>query len=102
MANVLTKTPTVIQIADEVQQVTRVALDRFVGVKFLPGILSQVEGTLAMTMKEFVRQEVISAYTGIKANVSPDDPTVAEIEAYYQPVFPLLYLVVTFNLRASL
>ena len=102
MSNVLTKTPTVIQIADEVQQVTRVALDRFVGIKFLPGILSQVEGTLAMTMKEFVRQEIISAYTGIKANVSPDDPTVAEIEAYYQPVFPLLYLVVTFNLRASL
>lgn len=102
MTNVLTKTPTVIQIADEVQQVTRVALDKFVGIKFLPGILSQVEGTLSMTMKEFVRQEVIAAYTGISANVSADDPTVAEIEAYYQPVFPLLYLVVTFNLRSSL
>jgi len=102
MANVLTKTPTVIQIADEVQQTCRVALDKFIGIKFLPGILSQVEGTLAMTMKEFVRQEVITAYTGIKANISPDDPTVAEVEAYYQPVFPLLYLVVTFNMRASL
>ena len=102
MTNVLTKTPTVIQIADEVQQTTRLALDKFVGIKFLPSILSQVEGTLSMTMKEFVRKEIISAYTGIKANVSPDDPTVAEVEAYYQPVFPLLYLVVTFNMRASL
>jgi hypothetical protein len=102
MSNVLTKTPTVIQIADEVQQTTRKALGKFVGIKFLPSILSQIEGTLAMTMKEFIRKEVITAYTGIKANVSPDDPTVAEVEAYYQPVFPLLYLVVTFNMRASL
>mgnify|MGYP001284263383 CR=1 FL=1 len=102
MSNVLTKTPTVIQIADQVQQVTRLALDKFVGIKFLPSILSQIEGTMSMTMKEMVRQEIIAAYTGISANVSADDPTVAEIECYYQPVFPLLYLVVTFNLRASL
>lgn len=102
MSNIVTKTPTVIQIADEVQKVSRDALDSFVGVKFLPSITSQIEGSLSMVMKELVRKEIIAGYTGIKANVSPDDPTVAEVEAYYQPVFPLLYLVVTFNLRAQL
>lgn len=102
MSNIVTKTPTVIQIADEVQQLARVALDSFVGVKFLPSITSQIEGRLSMVMKELVRKDIIAGYTGIKANVNPDDPTVAEVEAYYQPVFPLLYLVVTFNLRASL
>ena len=102
MSNIVTKTPTVIQIADEVQQLARQALDSFVGVKFLPTITSQIEGTLSMVMKSLVRKEIIAGYTGISANVNPDDPTVAEVEAYYQPVFPLLYLVVTFNLRAQL
>ena len=102
MSNIVTKTPTVIQIADEVQQLARQALDSFVGVKFLPTITSQIEGTLSMVMKDLVRKEIIAGYTGIAANVNPDDPTVAEVEAYYQPVFPLLYLVVTFNLRAQL
>ena len=55
-----------------------------------------------MVMKGLVRKEIIAGYTGISANVNPDDPTVAEVEAYYQPVFPLLYLVVTFNLRLQL
>ena len=102
MSNIVTKTPTVIQIADEVQQIARVALDSFVGVKFLPSITSQIEGRLSMIMKDLVQKDIIAGYTGIKANVNPDDPTVAEVEAYYQPVFPLLYLVVTFNLRAQL
>ena len=102
MSNIVTKTPTVIQIADEVQQLARVALDSFVGIKFLPSITSQIEGRLSMVMKELVRKQIIAGYTGISANVSPDDPTVAQVEAYYQPVFPLLYLVVTFNLRAQL
>jgi hypothetical protein len=102
MTSVLTKTPTIILIADEVQQQTRKALDRFIGIKFLPGILSQIEGQLSTTLKQLVEAQIIAAYTGVKANTSPDDPTVAEVEAYYQPIFPLLYLVVTFNLRSSL
>lgn len=102
MSNVLTKTPTVIQIADEVQQQSRGTLDRFVGIKFLPGILSQIEGQLSTTLRHLVDAEVLRAYTGVRANTAADDPTVAEVEAYYQPIFPLLYLIATFNLRASL
>jgi len=102
MDNILTKLPTVIQIADEVQQQARATLDRFIGIKFLPGILSQIEGQLSTTLGLLVKAEILTAFTGVKANVASDDPTVAEVEAFYQPVFPLLYIVVTFNLRSTL
>lgn len=102
MTNVLTKTPTVITIADEVQRQARSTLDKFIGQKFLDGLTTQIEGQLSATLKGLVQAQIISAFTGVSATTSPDDPTVAEVEAYYQPVFPLLYIVVTFNLRSSL
>ena len=102
VSNVLTKTPTVITIADEVQRRTRGTLDRFVGIKFLPGITSQIEAQVSNTLKGLVQSQIISTYTGVSANISPDDPTAVEVEAYYQPVFPLLYIIVTYNLRSSL
>jgi len=102
MTNILTKTPTVRLIADHVQQQSRDTLDQFIGIKFLPGILSQVEGRLSKMMQNLVKQEIIALYTGLKANVDPEDPTTANVEAFYQPVFPLLYIVLTFHLRSSL
>lgn len=102
MTNVLTKTPTVTTIADEVQRQARGTLDRFIGRKFLAGVTGDIEGQLSNTLKGLVKSQIIAAFTGVSANVSPDDPTAAEVEAYYQPVFPLLYIIVTFNLRSSL
>lgn len=102
MTNVLTKTPTVITIADEVQRQARSTLDRFIGIKFLASVTGDIEGQLSNTLKTLVAAQIISAYTGVSAQVSPDDPTVAEVEAAYAPVFPLLYIVVSFNLRSSL
>lgn len=102
MTSILTKTPTVRLIADHVQQQSRATLDQFIGIKFLPGVLSQVEGRLARMMQQLMKQEIIALYTGLKATVDPEDPTTANVEAYYQPVFPLLYIVLTFHLRANL
>ena len=102
MSNILMKTPTVILIADEVQRQSRVTLEKFIGIKFLPGVLSQIEGRLAMMFKGLIKAQIVGAYQGVKANVATDDPTVAEVEAYYTPVFPLLYIVLTFHLRSSL
>lgn len=101
-SNQLTRTPSVITIADEVQRKARATLDRFVGIKFLPGITSQVEGQLNATLKGLVRDQIISTYIPATAKVSVDDPTAIEVEAYYQPVFPLIYIVITFNVRSSL
>lgn len=98
----LSKLPTIFQIVDEVQQQSRSTLERFIGTKFLPGVLSQIEGQLSNTLKLLVAAQILSAYTGVKANVATDDPTVAEVEAFIQPVFPLLYIIVSFNLRSSL
>ena len=102
MSNVLTKTPTVITIADEVQRQARATLDRFIGTKFLPGVTSTIEIQLATALKQLMEANIIAAYTGVTAEVDEEDPTVANVEAYYQPIFPLLYIVVTFNLRSSL
>jgi hypothetical protein len=102
MTNVLTKTPTVITIADEVQRQARATLDKFIGIKFLSNVTTTIEGQLSKTLKQLVAAQIINTFTGVTAVVSPDDPTAAEVEAYYQPVFPLLYIVVTFNLRSSL
>lgn len=102
MDNLLTRTPTVIQISDFIQQQSRQELDRFIGVKFLPGILSQIEGGLANVLRLAVQAEILAAYTNVRAQVAGDDPTTAEVSAAYQPVFPLLYIIVQFNLRSSL
>lgn len=102
MDNVLTRTPSVITIADYVQQVARFNLQRFVGVKFLRTVLSDIETTLANTLKMLVQAEIINDYKGVTAEVDENDPTIARVEAFYQPVFPLLWIVVTFNLRSRL
>jgi hypothetical protein len=101
MSNVLTKLPTIITIADEVQRASRRDLDRFIGIKFLPGVLSEIEGQLSTTMKALKNAQIIAAFTGIQARTT-NDPTVVEVEAFYMPVFPLLYIVITFNLRSNL
>ena len=98
----LSKLPTIIQIADEVQQQSRKTLDRFIGTKFLPGVLSQIEGQLSNTLKLLTEAQIIVAFTGIKANVDSLDSTAAEVQAYYSPVFPLLYIVASFSMRSSI
>jgi hypothetical protein len=102
MTNILVKLPTITLISDEVQKQTRSVLEQFVGIKFLPGILSQIEGRLAMMLKSLVAAQIISAYTGVKANVSVNDPSTCEISAYYAPIFSLLYILAQFHLRSSL
>jgi len=102
MSNVLTKTPTVLTIAHEVQRQARATLDQFIGIKFLSKVTGDIEGQLSVTLKGLVDAQIIAAFTGVNANVSPTDPTACEVEAAYQPVFPLLYVIVTFNLRSSL
>jgi hypothetical protein len=102
MASVLTRLPTVTQIADFVQQQSRGALDNFVGTKFLSGRTNEVNVTMTGLFKQLIQAEIIGAFTGISSAIDPNDPTVMNFEAYYQPIFPLLYLILTFNLRARI
>ena len=102
MSTVLTRLPTVTQIADFVHQQSRLVLDGYVGTKFLATRTNEVEVTMTALFKQLVQAEIVGAFTGIAAEVDPDDPTVLRFEAFYQPIFPLLYLVLTFNLRARI
>ena len=102
MNSVMSKTPTVVQIADEVHQRSRDTLDGFIGVKFLPSVVSQIEGRMAVMYKDLVKSQIVAAYTGIKAQVNADDQTACSVESFYQPIFPLLYIVLKFNIRSSL
>lgn len=102
MTSILTRLPTVTQIADFVQQQSRLVLDSFVGTKFLASRTNEVEVSMTGLFKSLVQAEIVGAFTGIGAEVDPDDPTILRFEAFYQPVFPLLYLVLTFNLRARI
>lgn len=102
MTSLLTRLPTVTQISDFVQQQSRLVLDAFVGTKFLVSRTNEVEVSMTSLFKSLVQAEIVGAFTGINASVSPDDPTVLLFESFYQPIFPLLYLVLTFNLRARI
>lgn len=101
MSNVLTKTPTVIQIADEMQKRCRSVLDPFVGTKFLPQSLGQIEGRLSVMFKQAVAEQIITSFTGISVLTDPEDPTALLVSAYYVPVFPLLYLQISLRVSAQ-
>lgn len=102
MTSVLTRLPTVTQIADYVSISSRSVLDAFVGTKFLASRTNEVEVSMTSLFKQLIQQEIVAAFTGISATVDANDPTTLNAEAYYQPIFPLLYLVLTFNLRARI
>lgn len=101
MATVMSRLPTITQISDFTQQQTRGALDSFIGTKFLASRGNEVVVSMTALLKGLVQGEIIAAYTGVSAEVDPEDPTALNAEAYYQPIFPLLYIVVTYNLRAK-
>jgi hypothetical protein len=101
MSSILTRTPTVIQIADEVQLRMRDILDPFIGQKNLPGVAIQIQGQITYAFRNLVNQQIISSFTGISVAPDPVDPTSIIVEAYYKPVFPLLYIQFTFYVRSS-
>lgn len=100
MTNILTRLPTVTQIADYVSISSRSVLDAYVGTKFLSSRTNEVEVSMTSLFKQLIQQEIVSAFTGISATVDPQDPTILNAVAYYAPIFPLLYIVLQFNLRA--
>jgi hypothetical protein len=101
MSSVLTRTPTIIQIADQVQRTMRDTLNGYIGIKFLPAVISQISLTVNSKFQDLVSSGIIESYTGLSVDVDPIDPTAVVINAYYKPIFPLLYIQFTFNLRSS-
>jgi hypothetical protein len=89
-------------IKDYVQQQTRSILDPFIAEKFLPTRITDIEISLANMFKALIQGEIVTAYTGIKATPRASDPTVADVVAFYSPVFPLNWIQVNYTIRTSL
>jgi hypothetical protein len=101
LSSVLTRTPSVIRIKDFVQKGTRQILDPFIGQKFLTQKTKEIEQTLGSYLGSLQSAHIITGYTGIKATVDSSDPTIVNVEAFYSPVLPLLWIVITYNLRSG-
>ena len=102
LTSVLTRTPSVIRIKDFVQKGTRSVLQPYVGMKFLTQRTGEIETTLKGYLTALQTAQIITGYTGVKATPDANDPTIVRVVAYYSPVLPLLYIVVTYNLRSSI
>lgn len=102
MSNNLTRNPRIVEVKHFVQQGVRRILQRYIGVKNLPRVIPQIESTLRSYFKTLRQAEIIVDFTGIRATVSEADPSTIDVEAYYSPVFPVNWIVVTLNLRSTL
>lgn len=101
MTSVLTKTPTVVQIADDVHLRARNLLSSYIGLKYVPQTIQQIEGKVNTMFKQLVRDQIISTYTGLSVTRDANDPTQLNIEVFYKPVFPLLYIQFNFTVQGS-
>jgi hypothetical protein len=100
-SSVLTRTPSIIRTKDFIQRGTRVILSPFIGQKLLSQRTSEIEQTLNSYLSSLQQAQIITAFQGVSATQDANDPTIVNVEAFYSPVFPLLWIVVTFNLRSS-
>lgn len=101
-SSVLTREPTVIYIQDYVQQQTRAVLNPFIGTKFLLNRLTDIEIALTSMFKALIQAEIIVAFQNVSAVQDANDPTMADVIAYYSPVFPLNWIKVNYTIRTSL
>lgn len=101
VSNRLSSIPSVIAIRDFVQKQARATLDRFIGLKFLTGRAQDVETALTGLLNSLVEKQIITAFRGVSATPDPNDPTSLQVEAFYSPVFPLLFIDIRFTISAS-
>jgi hypothetical protein len=101
LTSVLTRTPSVVATKDFVQKGSRNVLASYIGTKFLTQRTGEIEVTLSSYMSALKQAQLIVDFTGIKATVDANDPTTVNVVAYYAPVLPLLWILITFNLRTK-
>jgi len=101
ISSVLTRTPSVVRTKDFVQRGSRSVLQPYIGRKNLIGRSAEIEKTLKSYLAALKDSYIITDYTGVKAQPDPNDPTIINVVAYYSPVFPVLWIVITYNLRTN-
>ncbi len=102
MSTPLTRDPRIVEVKHSIQKGLRSNLNRFIGSKNLPKMRPQINDTVGGYFKALKLQEIIVDFTGISVTPNATDPSTVDVEAYYSPVFPLNWIMVTLNLRQSL
>ena len=102
ISSVLTRTPSIIRTKDFIQRGARSILSPYIGTKLLLQRISDVERTLESYLASLQQASIISGYIKPVATQDAADPTILNVEASYSPVYPLLWIVITFNLRSSI
>lgn len=102
LSTVLTRDPRIVEVKHFVQQGVRSALDSYIGSKFLPSVLTDIEKTLGAYFRALKQAQLIVDFKGIKATRNSSDPSTVDVEVFYSPVLPLNWVVVTLNLRSTL
>ena len=97
LSSTLTREPTVITIADYIEQRSRTALAQFIGQKSLGGHLGDIERVVRAAMNKAVTDEIITDFTAVKATASEVDPTAIRVSLAYRPVGVLKYIYVNFT-----
>jgi hypothetical protein len=101
MSTSLTRDPRIVEVKHSIQQGLRSNLNRYIGSKNLVRLQAQIKETVGSYFKQLKQNEIIVNYTGINVTQNASDPSTVDVEAYYSPVFPLNWIMVTLNLRQS-
>jgi hypothetical protein len=102
LSSVLTQIPSVVRTKDSVQQGIRAALAPYIGSKLLTSQVSDIASTTKGYLSSLQRANIITAFKGVTAAQDLNDPTTVNVTASYSPIFPLRWILVTFNLQATL
>lgn len=102
LANVFTRTPSVITTIHYVMQTIRAVLDPFIGQKFTGASVKSVEDSMRGAFQNMIDAEIVAKVGEINAVQDEVDPTILRAEAVYVPIFPLEYIVVSLSIRIRL
>lgn len=94
--------PQITTSVDEVKRALRKDLDRFIGGKKFPSTMTEVKGQATETLKALKRQQIITDYRGVSVREDVSDPTLIQVRASIMPVYPLLVIEISLDIRASL
>lgn len=101
-SSVLTSEPTATTVTDATRQRFRKGLLQFVGRKFLPTLISDVQATCNSLLRGLVSDELIEAYTQPVVTADASDPTVLHVTVSFKPIFTLKYIDVKFAIDTTL
>lgn len=101
LSNAFTRDPRIVEVKHFVQQGLRSNLNQFIGQKNLPTVIPQITSAVNSYFATLKNTQLIVDFKGIHVYQDANDPSTVDVEAFYSPVFPLNWIIVTLNLRQS-